>query len=97
MATKPGVHRLPALTRRHEPAGSQTWGQGRGGRPWRRLRAQILLRDLYTCQECGLVSERLEVDHTVPVSQGGTDDPSNLRAMCSPCHRVKTAREGGRR
>lgn len=27
-----------------------------------------------------------EVDHIVAVEQGGTDDPANLRLLCSPCH-----------
>ncbi len=70
-----------------------TWGEGRGGRPWRRLRDQILLRDAYTCRACGLVSQHLEVDHIINVAQGGTDDPSNLQSLCSACHRSKTAQE----
>ena len=28
------------------------WGSGRGGRPWRRKRETILIRDKYTCQAC---------------------------------------------
>lgn len=32
-----------------------------------------------------------EVDHIVAVEDGGTDDPANLRLMCSPCHRDRTA------
>ncbi len=34
-----------------------------------------------------------EVDHIVNVESGGTDDDSNLEAICSPCHKAKTARE----
>ncbi|WP_245392277.1 HNH endonuclease [Salinicola halophyticus] len=34
-----------------------------------------------------------EVDHIVNVEAGGTDDDSNLEAICSPCHKAKTARE----
>jgi 5-methylcytosine-specific restriction protein A len=73
-----------------------TYGQGRGGRPWRRKREQILLRDQYLCQceQCG--GKRLladEIDHIVPLSQGGTDDLSNLRAINKDCHKAKTARE----
>lgn len=30
-----------------------------------------------TRQEC-----RLEIDHTIPISQGGTDEEHNLRAVC---------------
>jgi hypothetical protein len=32
---------------------------------------------------------RLEVDHIIPLSRGGTDDPSNLQVLCQRCHRVK--------
>ena len=53
---KPRVATLPD---RLKPSGSlepkaSTYGQGRGGRPWRRLRARILLRDGYCCQLCFL-------------------------------------------
>ena len=69
------------------------WGSGRGGRPWRRLKAKIHLRDLYTCQCCGLVTMELELDHIVNVAQGGNDDESNLQSLCPPCHLKKTQKE----
>ena len=69
------------------------WGSGRGGRPWRRKRESILLRDKYTCQSCGLVTLDLEVDHVVNIAQGGTDDEANLQSLCVPCHKTKTAVE----
>lgn len=77
-----------------EPKAS-TYGQGRGGRPWRRLRARIILRDQYTCQLCFRVcmDHDLDCDHVVPKADGGTDDPANLRTLCRPCH-VKRARHG---
>ena len=71
----------------------KNWGSGRGGRPWRRLKAKIHLRDLYTCQCCGLVTMELELDHIVNVAQGGTDDESNLQSLCAPCHLKKTISE----
>ena len=72
---------------------TDSWGSGRGGRPWRRKRAAILVRDNYTCRVCGMITKDLEVDHIVNVAQGGTDDDENLQAICIPCHKVKTARE----
>lgn len=71
---------------------------GISGRPWRRLRDQILRRDNYLCQceECrrtGAVREAHEVDHILPLSQGGSDAPSNLRSINRDCHRAKTQRE----
>jgi len=79
-----------------------TYGQGRGGRPWRRKREAVLRRDGYLCQceSCQAVG-RLplladEVDHIVPVAEGGTDDLSNLRAINKDCHKVKTQAEARR-
>jgi len=71
----------------------ESWGSGRGGRPWRRKREAILIRDNYTCRVCGLTTKDLEVDHIINVAQGGTDDDGNLQAICVPCHKAKTARE----
>ncbi len=58
-----------------------------------KLRRQILERNGYTCQVCGAGAgedsgcepgkkNRLQIDHIVPISQGGTDDEHNLRAVC---------------
>lgn len=76
-----------------EASDGGSWGAGRGGRPWRRKREAILIRDHYTCRVCGLTTKDLEVDHLVNVAQGGTDDDGNLQAICIPCHKAKTARE----
>jgi 5-methylcytosine-specific restriction protein A len=63
---------------------------------WRALRAFVLARDP-RC-DCGGPSE--QADHIVPRSQGGSDDPSNLKGKCGGCHSRKTANEnrgdGGR-
>jgi len=34
-----------------------------------------------------------ELDHIVPLIDGGTHDLSNLQTLCAPCHRSKSARE----
>lgn len=58
-----------------------------------KLRRQILTRNSYACQVCGAEAGqesgcepgkncRLQIDHTIPISQGGTDDEGNLRAVC---------------
>ena len=73
--------------------GADGWGSGRGGRPWRRKRAAILVRDEYTCQACGIITLKLEVDHIVNRARGGLDDEENLQALCIPCHKLKTAAE----
>lgn len=60
-------------------------------------RAFVLDRNGFTCQMCGAVAgethpydtsrkTRLHLGHTIDKSLGGTDDPSNLRAICSVCN-----------
>lgn len=60
-------------------------------------RAFVLDRNGFTCQMCGAVAgephsydesrkTRLHIGHIVDKSQGGTDDATNLRALCSICN-----------
>ena len=53
-----------------------------------KLRQQILKRDFYTCQECAQVfrASELEIHHVIPRSNGGSDDPANLRTYCKRHH-----------
>jgi len=44
-----------------------------------------------TCQK--LLDETYEVDHKVALFQGGSNDMSNLLALCPQCHRTKTVDE----
>jgi 5-methylcytosine-specific restriction endonuclease McrA len=57
-------------------------------------RYTIFERDNFTCQYCGRKAPEvaLEVDHVVPVSKGGTDDPSNLQTACRECNSQKRNR-----
>jgi 5-methylcytosine-specific restriction protein A len=34
-----------------------------------------------------------DVDHIVAVEDGGTDDPANLRLLCTRCHKERTAEQ----
>lgn len=49
-------------------------------RAWRRRRAEVLARAGYRCTVCG--APATEVDHIEPVTAGGSDEPTNLRAVC---------------
>jgi hypothetical protein len=60
-------------------------------------RAYVLDRNGFTCQMCGAVAgephpydptrkTRLHIGHILDKSKGGTDEPSNLRALCSVCN-----------
>ena len=51
---------------------------------WRKRRAIILKMHDYCCAYCG--DEANTVDHVIPMSKGGTDDPNNLVAACSNCN-----------
>lgn len=69
------------------------------GSAWDKLRALVLARDCGLCQVCsaaGRVSLANAVDHIKPKAEGGTDDESNLQAICKPCHLIKTADEAKR-
>ena len=61
------------------------------GRNWYRLRFEVLERDKFQCQYCGQYAPnvRLEVDHILAVSDGGTDALENLRTSCFACNQGK--------
>ncbi len=68
-----------------------------------KMKERILERDDYTCQICGISRAYLdrladglgdylllEIDHIVPVSQGGSGaDEDNLQVLCWRCNRKK--------
>jgi 5-methylcytosine-specific restriction endonuclease McrA len=61
-----------------------------------KLRAEVLDRNGFTCQMCGLTpgdidpstgrKVRLHIGHIVDKSIGGKEELSNLRALCSTCN-----------
>ncbi|RAU23938.1 HNH endonuclease [Paramagnetospirillum kuznetsovii] len=61
-----------------------------------KTRAEVLDRNGFTCQMCGLTpgdidpatgrKVRLHLGHIKDKSLGGKDEPSNLRALCSTCN-----------
>lgn len=60
----------------------------------RRLRDEPLCRD---CKEKGIITASTVPDHIVPLAHGGTDDDSNIRCLCQPCHDARTAEQFGHR
>ncbi len=62
----------------------------------RRLR--VLRRDNYFCQLRyeGCTQLATDVDHVVPLAEGGADSDSNCAASCSSCHTKKSSIEGHR-
>lgn len=69
--------------------------EGDEGKPRRSIskktRFDIFKRDAFTCQYCGRKPPAvvLELDHIIPVCEGGTDDEANLLCSCFDCNRGK--------
>lgn len=57
-------------------------------------RKDILERDDYTCQCCGIKvhdekvnnETKAHIDHIIPISRGGDSEPSNLQVLCRTCN-----------
>ena len=64
---------------------------------WRRLRKLVIHREPL-CRQCkkeGRLTLATEVDHIIPLAQGGTNELDNLQPLCHSCHSRKTAKEDG--
>lgn len=55
------------------------------------FKANTSIGGKYRCCRCGkLFSKKdIDVDHRIPKKLGGTDDISNLQALCKHCNRSK--------
>jgi 5-methylcytosine-specific restriction protein A len=87
------------MTRRAWDHGGRSRHERGYGTAWEKLRKVVLQRDRHLCQPC-LEAKRFtpanQVDHILAKANGGTDDPANLRAICSPCHTKKTLADQGK-
>jgi hypothetical protein len=55
-------------------------------------RAAVLSASNYRCGYCGSPDGPFDLDHVIPVSQGGSNDDENLIAACWRCNRSKGGR-----
>jgi len=58
-----------------------------------KLRFEIFTRDKYRCQYCGRTINdgiSLEIDHKIPIAEGGTDNYDNLITACNECNSGKS-------
>jgi 5-methylcytosine-specific restriction enzyme A len=55
-------------------------------------RNEVLARQQNNCERCRelLDMRAVHFDHIKPRSEGGTDEPDNLQALCPNCHAKKT-------
>ena len=75
--------------------------------PTESTKYQILVRQAFACAKipnyvCPILDKLFDeagydIDHILPLADGGSNDISNLQALCPSCHRVKTARENRER
>ncbi|MBX3733401.1 MAG: HNH endonuclease [Verrucomicrobiae bacterium] len=60
------------------------------------LRARVLVAYGHRCARCGTMEAAagspLEIDHALPVRDGGLTKPDNLQPLCRPCHQWKGLR-----
>lgn len=87
----------------HRPPPWQTrsthWGKG-STRKSRAFRAEQLRREpnCRTCAREGNTTPATQVDHILPLSQGGSEyDHANAQSLCAPHHDLKTRAEAAAR
>ena len=59
------------------------------------VRYEVLKRAKSKCELCGISSKEksLDIDHIIPRTKGGTNDISNLQALCYTCNRQKNNKD----
>jgi 5-methylcytosine-specific restriction protein A len=99
---KPAMTREESEQQRHRNRDrEQHWRKWYKTSRWQKLRWDVLVRDLFTCQmkSCGRIEANtalLVADHKIP--HHGDErlfwDRDNLQCLCKPCHdRLKQAEE----
>jgi len=55
------------------------------------VRTYVFDRDNSQCQSCGKTEAvaKLQIDHIIPLAQGGSNDISNLQTLCNTCNQRK--------
>jgi 5-methylcytosine-specific restriction endonuclease McrA len=79
------------LAWRYRGAGPRSSARPRRESLAERVRHEVWRRDGAACVDCGSRA-RLEFDHIIPVSRGGSNTARNIELRCEPCNRRKGAR-----
>lgn len=64
----------------------------------RKLRTAVMRRCRGQCEKRGpnCTGTATQIDHIIPVAEGGTDELANLEGTCAACHAPKTQQEAQR-
>lgn len=62
-----------------------------GSKAWRAIREMVLIRDNWTCKDCGRYGD--QVDHIDGDNANNPPDGSNWQTLCHVHHSAKTMRE----
>jgi 5-methylcytosine-specific restriction protein A len=87
------------MMQRHYDTFTRGYSTGkRYGRQWRKIRTRYV-RKHPLCERCLLEGRYVpveEVHHIVPLSEGGSNDESNLMSLCHSCHEKMHKRKRSR-
>ena len=69
------------------------------GRKWMSIRARWFSNHplCIECKRVGRVSVASQLDHIIPLIDGGKDDDSNYQSLCVSCHSKKSSKEAEKR
>ena len=89
---KPPIHRPPGWSRAKRVRRDRL-DRDYGTQAWRKLAASVIARDHGICHLCGQPGADT-AHHLVEKRRGGSDDPSNLKAVHRGCHNRAHGRRG---
>lgn len=85
---------IERLLASHQPQPQPQQQQGKRKKINKDLRKQITEKQQNTCGECkSALSPYFELDHIIGLQFGGTNEESNLMALCRECHGIKSITE----
>ena len=81
----------PSYCLRHKPIKKRKYRPQYNDPEFRKNR-KYLIENVGRCSNCGTrgtLDNKLEIDHIIPISKGGTGALNNLRILCYKCHRLR--------
>ena len=73
---------MPAKERKYPGSWPRFLKSVKKTQPWCRI-----------CLKKGIKREAQEIDHIIPLKDGGSSEMKNLQPLCKPCHARKTLRD----